>query len=58
MPHKIRTNVSIKVTQDGDHVYRWNRGQGIMEEVEEVVRWHTCFCIGRDRVGGDIDSDI
>ena len=49
--------MSIKVTQDDDHISRWNRGQGILEQVIEVIRLHTSFCIGRDRVGGGIDGD-
>ena len=57
MWHKVITNTSIEVTQDDDHVSRWNREHGILEQVVEVIRLHTGFCIGRDRVGGGIDND-
>ena len=57
MRHKVGTNANIKVTQGDDHVSRWNREQDILEQVTVVVRLHTSFCIGRDRVGGGIDGD-
>ena len=37
MRYKVGTNESIKVTQDDDHVPRWNRGQAILEQVIDVV---------------------